>query len=460
MRGGGSQGLRAFQPLPCFPTPKSRTHSHTRPASLAHPPSTSPSTPPPYHEPQGVTAIKYVTDGTLLAEMAGDPLLGGYAAIVVDEAHERSLATDTLLGLLKKARGRCAARAPRCAALPGDFERPGRWAQEGGEGLWGVGRSARLYTWGGERGGRRASGGADPPSLPPSLPHSSVAPIPTQVLRRRPDLRLIISSATLEVEKLRSFFTLAGGSSAAAAAAPGAAAPSVARVPAVVSVEGRTHPVAIHYALAPADDYVRAAVAAAVGIHREDVPGDILIFLTGQEECEAAVALLREEAARLAGGAYAAGRLAPAALYAGLPAAAQRAVFAPAPRGVRKVVAATNVAETSLTIEGVVYVIDACFVKQRAHNPVLGLESLLVAPASKASAAQRAGRAGRVRPGHAFRLCTQADFEAHAPDTSVPEMQRSDLTGARARGGALANASRPTRPRPRQQAQPTSPTPS
>lgn len=91
------------------------------------------------------------------------------------------------------------------------------------------------------------------------------------------------------------------------------------------------------------------------------------------------------------------------AVTTGLPGAQQKAVFAPTPRGQRKVVAATNVAETSLTLEGVVYVVDCCFAKQRCYNPLTGLEALLVAPISKANAAQRAGRAGRLRPGHCFR---------------------------------------------------------
>ncbi|KAF8058346.1 DEAH9 [Scenedesmus sp. PABB004] len=299
---------------------------------------------------QAVTRIKYVTDGLLLREMMDDPLLTRYSVVMVDEAHERSLATDTLLGLLKK------------------------------------------------------------------------------VQRRRPELRLVISSATLEVDRLVSFFE-AGGARAAAAAAPGGAGGAPAsRRPAVLSISGRTYPVQVHYALQPCADYVRAAVTAAVDIHREDVPGDVLVFLTGQEEVEQAVRLLQEEGQRLARSRLKY-RLVPAPLYAGLPGAAQRLALEPSARGCRKVVVATNIAETSLTIEGVVYVVDSCYVKQRAYNPLTGLESLLVAPTSKASCAQRAGRAGRVRPGHAFRLCTEEAWAALLPDATVPEMQRSDLAG-------------------------------
>lgn len=91
---------------------------------------------------------------------------------------------------------------------------------------------------------------------------------------------------------------------------------------------------------------------------------------------------------------------------------------------------ATNIAETSVTIEGVVYVVDSCYAKQRAYNPLTGLESVLIAPISRAAAAQRAGRAGRIRPGHAFRLCTEADFFNKLPEMALPEMQRADLASS------------------------------
>ncbi|KAI7836590.1 hypothetical protein COHA_009551 [Chlorella ohadii] len=297
----------------------------------------------------GVTRLRFCTDGVLLREMMDDPLLQKYSVVMVDEAHERSLATDVLLGLLKK------------------------------------------------------------------------------VQRRRPDLRVIISSATIEAEAIARFFDTSNVRRPVGhvEALPAEGQPP-SRSPALMSLEGRMHSVQVHYLETSTSNYLQSAVEAAIAIHKDDQPGDILIFLTGQDECEAAVKLLDEEGRRLQRSRLK-WRLQPVALYAGLPATHQLAVFEPAPRGVRKVIAATNIAETSVTLEGIVYVIDSCFAKQRCYNPLTGLESLLIAPISKASAQQRAGRAGRVRPGHCFRLCTEDDYESKLPASTVPEMQRSDL---------------------------------
>ncbi len=133
--------------------------------------------------------------------------------------------------------------------------------------------------------------------------------------------------------------------------------------------------------------------------------------LTGQEDCEQVVQLLEQEATRLRRSNLKL-RLMPVPLYAGLPGNHQLQVFEAPPRGYRKVVVSTNIAETSVTIQGIVYVIDSMFAKQKLFNPLTGLEGLLTAPISKASAVQRAGRAGRVHPGHCFRLCTEADYDA------------------------------------------------
>ncbi|CAN1134724.1 Probable pre-mRNA-splicing factor ATP-dependent RNA helicase DEAH9, partial [Linum perenne] len=263
------------------------------------------------------TLIKFLTDGVLLREMMDDPLLSKYSVIMVDEAHERSISTDILLGLLRK------------------------------------------------------------------------------IQRRRPELRLIIASATIEAKSMASFFQCSKKHREGGASDIG---PS--KEPAILSVEGRGFSVQIHFVEEPVSDYVQAAVSTVLLIHDQEPAGDILVFLTGQDDIEAAVRLLTEEVQ--SGGKKLSGLII-LPLYSGLPRADQDLVFSPSPRGKRKVIISTNIAETSLTLEGVVYVVDSGFSKQRFYDPMSDIENLVVAPISKASARQRAGRAGRVRPGKCYR---------------------------------------------------------
>jgi len=275
------------------------------------------------------TFMKYSTDGMLLREAMTDPLLSRYSVIVIDEAHERTLATDVLFGLLK------------------------------------------------------------------------------EVLLKREDLKVVVMSATLEAEKFQGYFLEAP----------------------LMRVPGRLHPVEIFYTQDPERDYLEAAIRTAVQIHACEPPGDILIFLTGEEEIEDACMKIRREIGN-AGDKVGDVKVVP--LYASLPPQQQQRIFdeAPPPRnGIagRKIVVSTNIAETSLTIDGIVYVMDPGFSKQKVYNPRIRVESLLVSPISRASAHQRAGRAGRTRPGKCFRLYTEASFKKDLQEQTYPEILRSNL---------------------------------
>ncbi|XP_048464496.1 probable ATP-dependent RNA helicase DHX35 [Rhincodon typus] len=234
-----------------------------------------------------------------------------------------------------------------------------------------------------------------------------------KIQKKRGDLRLIVSSATLDAEKFRSFFNMNETTD-----------PSKDTC-AILTVEGRTFPVDIFYTLSPVPDYVKATVDTVTKIHQNEADGDILAFLTGQEEVEMVVSMVIEQARALSrSGMKKHLRVLP--MYAGLPPGEQMKVFERMSPNCRKIVVATNIAETSITINGIVFVIDCGFVKLRAYNPRTGIESLVVTPVSQASAAQRAGRAGRNRSGKCFRLCTEETFEK-LPESTVPEMQRSNL---------------------------------
>ncbi|ODA82544.1 hypothetical protein RJ55_01051 [Drechmeria coniospora] len=240
-----------------------------------------------------------------------------------------------------------------------------------------------------------------------------------KIRRKRPDLRLIISSATLQAEEFLSFFTQPTEETAP----PGAGGEEKHETAKIVSLEGRTYPIDILHLESPAEHYVEKAVETVFDIHSQEGDGDILVFLTGREEIDHAVQEIAERAAQ-AGSRY--GAIQPLPLYAGLSTEQQMYVFDKAPKGTRKVICSTNIAEASVTIDGIVYVVDCGFVKLRAYNPTTGIETLTAAPVSKASASQRAGRAGRTRPGKCFRLYTQQAFEA-LPEANPPELQRSNL---------------------------------
>ena len=271
------------------------------------------------------TTLKYMTDGMLLRELLTEPDLGQYSALMIDEAHERTVPTDIACGLLK------------------------------------------------------------------------------DIAKARPDLRLLISSATMDAQKFQKYFDDAP----------------------IFNIPGRRYPVDIHYTSQPEANFLAAAITTVFQIHVTQGPGDILVFLTGQEEIEAAEQSLQETARKL-GSQIPEMIICP--IYANLPSDLQTKIFEPTPPKARKVVLATNIAETSLTIDGIVYVIDPGFVKENVFNPRTGMESLVVAPSSRASANQRAGRAGRVGAGKCFRLYTKWAYHNELEESTTPEIQRTNLS--------------------------------
>lgn len=236
-----------------------------------------------------------------------------------------------------------------------------------------------------------------------------------KVLRKREDLRVVISSATLEAERFVDFFNPDVGEEVW-----GKSREEYGRI---VGIQGRTHPVEVQYLAKPVNNYIDTAVETVMDIHKDEADGDILVFLTGREEIDDAIDMLSDRIADLPSTQQ---KLMPLPLYAGLPTEDQNFVFLKAPSNTRKVILSTNIAEASVTIDGIVYVIDSGYVKLRAYDARLGIENLNVVPVSRASATQRSGRAGRTRPGKCFRLYTETAFKT-LEEATFPEIQRSNL---------------------------------
>ncbi|PWA89325.1 RNA helicase family protein [Artemisia annua] len=237
-----------------------------------------------------------------------------------------------------------------------------------------------------------------------SLSTDIVFSLVKDIAKVRPDLKVLISSATMDAQKFSEYFD----------SAP------------IIDIPGRRFPVEIHYTEAPEADYMDAAIVRALQIHVTEPQGDgdILIFFTGQEEIETAEEFLKQ---RTRGFGSKIPELIICPIYANLPTELQAKIFQPTPDGARKVVLATNIAETSLTIDGIKYVIDPGFVKLKSYNPRTGMESLQITAISKASANQRAGRSGRTGPGKCYRLYTEDYYLNDLCDNTVPEIQRTNL---------------------------------
>ncbi|XP_019867915.2 probable ATP-dependent RNA helicase DHX35 isoform X2 [Aethina tumida] len=234
-----------------------------------------------------------------------------------------------------------------------------------------------------------------------------------KILRKRPELRIIVASATLDAKELFEFFNHKNGTNDSAV---------------VLTVSGRQFPVEIFYTAEPVSCYVQATVDTVLKINSSKSEGDILAFLTGQEEVDRAVRLLREHADVIEN-SNGKNKMEVLPLYGSLPYHEQLKVFKSAQKGYRKVIVSTNVAETSVTIPGIVHVIDCGFVKTCWFNCETHTDTLVILPISKASADQRAGRAGRMRAGKVFRLYTE-EYAAKLADNTPPEIVRTNLTYA------------------------------
>lgn len=273
------------------------------------------------------TQIKYMTDGILLRETLRDSDLDDYSCIIMDEAHERSLNTDVLFGILKR------------------------------------------------------------------------------VAARRRDFKLIVTSATLNAEKFSEFF----GS-----------------VP-VFHIPGRTFPVEVTHSKTPTEDYVQAAVKQVLQVHLSYPAGDILVFMTGQEEIECVCWALQQRIDQVLNDSSVPPLLI-LPMYSQLPSDLQARIFERAPEGTRKCVVSTNIAETSLTVDGILYVVDTGMCKLKVYNPKVGMDALQVYPCSQAGVDQRKGRAGRTAPGHCFRSFTEYQYKQELLQSTVPEIQRTNLS--------------------------------
>lgn len=275
------------------------------------------------------TCIKYLTDGCLLRESLSNPGLSQYSVIILDEAHERSLNTDILLGLMKRL-----------------------------------------------------------------------------IKTRSTSLKVLVTSATLDGLKVSNFFS----------GCP------------VLNIPGTLYPVEKIYNAERPASYLESSLKTALDIHLREPPGDVLIFMTGQDDIEKMVSKMEEKIQNFEEDSCMDALILP--LHGSLPPEIQVRVFSQAPPNCRRFIVATNIAETSLTVDGVVYVIDSGYVKQRQYNPSTGMYSLDIVQISRVQADQRAGRAGRTRPGKCYRLYPLDIYLEEFLDATIPEIQRSSLAGS------------------------------
>ncbi|KAL1793860.1 hypothetical protein ACET3X_007281 [Alternaria dauci] len=224
-----------------------------------------------------------------------------------------------------------------------------------------------------------------------------------EVCHARPEFKLLILSATINAAHFSQYFHDCP----------------------IFSIPGKTFPTQVFYTERPEANYLAASVTTVMQIHiSADTPGDILVFLTGEEEIQAAMESLEETKKKLGSRIK---ELVVRPMYSALPPADQALAFEPAPVNGRKVILATNIAETSITFEGVKHVIDTGYSKENTWDSVRGLSSLVITPISRANAEQRRGRAGRTSAGFCYRLYTRHAYYNELPAEAIPEIQRTNL---------------------------------
>lgn len=329
------------------------------------------------------TRVKFLTEGMLLQEMLRDPWLKDYSAVVVDEVHERGMNVDLVLGLLRRMQEQ-------------------RHAHD-------------------KRGGNK--------------------------------IKVVVMSATADMDAIKDYFGPStkqldeNGTTKSdleendewngisdedekKTATDRRHSMNISPVTALV-IKGRQHPVTIHYSPTPVPDILEATLQRITDIHTHSpLPGDILVFLTGQETVESLMSLVESYSASIRKDPKLSSTLPSLLLlplYAALPPHLQQRVFQPTPKFTRKIIIATNIAETSITVPGIRHVVDSGKHKRRLFRPSLNLDSLLTTPISRSNANQRSGRAGRDSPGHAYRLYTEQSYYSLAADTET-EILRCDLS--------------------------------
>lgn len=368
------------------------------------------------------TRIKYLTEGMLLQEMLRDPWLREYSAVIVDEVHERGVNVDLVMGFLKnmnagekEGRGGVVLKmaimsatlniesfmsffeGPESNDPSGTLRTDGKYNPQSQENVEGEDES----EWSGI-------------SSSDSEGHMSEL----QMSNAESDVKISKYSTTTEASRRGSKIMdvedkiLQKQNSSSIA---------------TCHIEGRQYPVKVIYSPEPVQDFVDASLRTIFQIHyKEPMPGDVLVFLTGQETIESLESLVNEYAMNMS---IDVPKILVLPLFAALPQAAQQRVFQPAPPRTRKIILATNIAETSVTVSGVRFVIDCGKAKIKQFRSRIGLDSLLVKPISKSAATQRKGRAGREAPGQCYRLYTEKDYLSLEP-SNTPEILRCDLAQA------------------------------